>query len=218
MRSGAGLTSSVAWRARGTLTYCLDGQVYTAASAVRWLQDLGLIGGPEDLDRLAADDAGGVLCVPALAGLAAPWWRPDATAALSGMTLATRPEHLILAVLQGIAAQVAELATLVGDEIGEPLRRLRVDGGLTQSRTLMQAVADLLQIPIDVYPSPHATAIGAATLGLMALAPQLSIAHAITTWEPTVTYEPRWTPDQTSDFRGRWRSAVTAALGEERRR
>ncbi|UQX86986.1 FGGY family carbohydrate kinase [Jatrophihabitans telluris] len=218
VRSGSGLTSSVAWRARGQLTYCLDGQVYTAASAVRWLQDLGLIGGPEDLDRLAADDAGGVLCVPALAGLAAPWWRSDATAVLSGMTLATRPGHLILAVLQGIAAQVAELAALVDDETGEPLSRLRVDGGLTRCRTLMQSVADVLQLPLDVYPSPHATALGAATLARLALTPRLGVADAITAWEPTHSFEPRWSADQAWDFRGRWRSAVTIALGSETRR
>ena len=218
VRSSSGLTSSVAWRARGHLVYCVDGQVYTAASAVRWLADLGLIGGPEDLDRLAAADAGGVLCVPALAGLAAPWWRSDATAAFTGMTLATGPGHLILAVLQGIAAQVAELATLISDDAGQPLRRLRVDGGLTRCRTLMQSVADLSQLPLDVYPSAHATAIGAAAMGRLALSPHLTVADAVTAWDPSQTYEPRWTSEQASDFRGRWNSAVTTTLGSEPRR
>jgi glycerol kinase len=214
VRSGSGLTSSIAWRVRGALSYCLDGQVYTAASAVRWLTDLGLIGAPADLDRFAADDAGGVLCVPALAGLAAPWWRSDATAVLTGMTLATGRGQIILAVLQGIAAQVAELAGLVGTELGAPLSRLRVDGGLTNCRTLMQATADLLQIPIDSYPSPHATALGAAALGRLALSPELALADAIVDWQPTETFEPRWTPAQAADFRGRWATAVTVSLGE----
>ena len=212
VRSSSGLTSSVAWRAGGTLSYCLDGQVYTAASAVRWLQDLGLIKAPEDLDRLAADDANGTLCVPALAGLAAPWWRSDATAALTGMTLATRGEHVILAVLQGIAAQVAELATAIGTDLGEPLRRLRVDGGLTRCRTLMQSTADLMQLPIDVFPSPHATALGAAALGRMATTPGLSLPDAITRWIPTETYEPAWSADRSQEFLSRWRGAVNASL------
>ena len=95
----------MAWRIRGDTPYCVDGQVYTAGSAVRWLTELGLIGGPADLDRVAAPDAEGVLCVPALAGLAAPWWRAEATASITGLTLASRPGHLVLAVLQGIAAR-----------------------------------------------------------------------------------------------------------------
>ena len=215
VRSGAGLTSSVAWRARRALSYCLDGQVYTAASAVRWMRDLGLINAPEDMDRLAASDSNGTLCVPALAGLAAPWWRADATAVLTGMTLATGPEHLILAVLQGIAAQVAELISLFAADLDMPLQRLRVDGGLTGCRTLMQCTADLLQIPVDVYPSPHATALGAAALGRLALTPDLDIADAVPAWNPSHTYEPSWSLDRTSDFMDRWRRAVAAALPQE---
>ncbi|MGC9666112.1 FGGY family carbohydrate kinase [Planosporangium sp. 12N6] len=212
VRSTSGLTTSVAWRARGETPYCVDGQVYTAASAVRWLSDLGFIASAADLDRVAAPDAQGVLCVPSLAGLAAPWWRPDATAAFTGMTLSTRPEHLVLAVLQGIAAQVAEIATLVEADLGQPLTRLRVDGGLTQSRALMQATADLMQIPIDVYPSAHATALGAAALARMSVHPQLTVADAVPPWEPETTYEPAWSPDRSREFRARWRAAVAAAL------
>ncbi len=90
LRSGAGLTTSLAWRARGEAVYCIDGQVYAAASAVRWLSELGFIEHARDLDTFADVDAGGVLCVSALAGLAAPWWRSDATASFTGITLATR--------------------------------------------------------------------------------------------------------------------------------
>jgi glycerol kinase len=212
VRSSAGLTSSVAWRARGRLAYCLDGQVYTAASAVRWLQDLGLIGGPADLDRLAATDTEGTLCVPALAGLAAPWWRSDATASLTGMTLATRPEHVILAVVQGIAAQVAELTDLITTDFGRPLTRLRVDGGLTRSRTLMQCTADIAQLPVDVFPSAHATALGAAALARLALLPGLDLADAVPAWTPAESYEPRWSPERAAEFRDRWRVAVTTSL------
>jgi glycerol kinase len=210
VRSGAGLTSSVAWRARGRTTYCLDGQVYTAGSAVRWITDLGLITGPADLDRLSVTDAGGVLCVPALAGLAGPWWRPEASATFTGLTLSSGREHLVRAVVEGIAAQVAELADLVGADLGRPLQRLRVDGGLTGSRTLMQATADLLQLPIDVYPSPHATALGAAAFGRLALDPQLSLAAAAPAWTATDSYQPRWSAARAADFRGRWRSVVTS--------
>ncbi|WP_067176934.1 FGGY family carbohydrate kinase [Microtetraspora niveoalba] len=212
VRSGSGLTTSVAWRARGGTSYCVDGQVYTAASAVRWLGDLGFIGGAADLDTLAAPDSQGALFVPALAGLAAPWWRPDATASFLGMTLATRPGHLVRAVLEGVAAQVADLARVVAGDLGSPLTRLRVDGGLTRSATLMQAQADLAQMPVDVYPSPHATALGAAAMARLAVDPALGLEEAVPPWTPSTTYEPRWSGDRAAEFLARWRRGVDTAM------
>ena len=213
VRSAAGLSASVAWRLRDQISYCLDGQVYTAASAVRWLSDLGIIAGAEDLDRLAAADPGAVLCVPALAGLGAPWWRADATAALTGLTLSSGRGEVILAVLQGIAAQIAELAAAARAD-GVALDRLRVDGGLVQCRTLMQATADLVQVPLEVYPSAHATALGAAALGRLAMTPSLSVADAVPAWTPSHTYEPRWSPERAEEFRADWRRAVSRAVPE----
>lgn len=209
----SGLATSVAWstRAEGTV-YCFDGQVYTAASAVRWLQKLGFISSAADLDRVAATDSEGVVSVPALAGLAAPWWAPHSKASFVGMTLSSGPEHLVLAVLQGIAAQVAELGSLVDADGAKPLRRLRVDGGLTQSTVLMQAVADLMQIGIDVYPSQHATALGAAALARTAIAPGTALADAVIPWKPSTVYEPKWSSDRSLEFRNRWKIAADASI------
>lgn len=210
LRSSAGLAASVAWRVGEQTTYCFDGQVYAAASAVRWLHQLGFITEAADLDRVAASDSGGVLSVPALAGLAAPWWQPNATASFTGMTLSTGPEHLVLAVLQGIAAQVGELARLVANDLGAPLQRLRVDGGLTRSRRLMQAVADQLQLEIDVYPSPHATPLGATALARRAMDPSLALGDATVPWTATTTYRPRWTWARAEEFRQSWLRAIPA--------
>jgi glycerol kinase len=215
LRSARGLTASVAWRAGGATPYCVDGQVYTAASAVGWLRELGLVASPAELDAVASEEGdgdGGVMFVPGLAGLAAPWWRPEATAAFTGMTLATRREHLVGAVLRGIAAQVAELAELVGAELGAPLTQLRVDGGLTRSRALMQAQADLSQMPVDVYASPHATALGAAALARLALEPGLGLAGAVGERPDGARYEPRWPAERAAEHRTRWRAAVDATL------
>ena len=148
-RLSNGLTTSVAWTLRGRTTYCADGQVYTAASAIRWLSDLGIIGSAVDIDTTAAEDSGGVLCAPSLAGLAAPWWRSDVGAFLTVLRLSTGRPEIVRAVIEGISAQIAELADLAVDRLGEALVRLRVDGGLTRSRTLMQSQADLLQTPIE---------------------------------------------------------------------
>jgi glycerol kinase len=212
VRSQHGLTSSVAWRTGGTAAYCADGQVYTAASAIRWLTSIGVIDGARDLDNVAATDSDGVLCVPALAGLAAPWWRSDATATLSGMTLSTGREQVVLAVLEGIAAQVAELVSAVARDTGTPLMRLRVDGGLTQSRVLLQATASILQMPIDVYPSPHATALGAAALAALSLDPGRGVDDVVPPWQPSSTYEPRWSPDRAAEFRAAWRALASTTF------
>lgn len=163
-RSGNGLVACPAWRIDGLTTWCLDGQVLTVGAAVDWLIGMGIISAPADLDRLGADvaDTGGTTFVPALAGMAAPFWRPGAKASLTGLTLGTRPGHVARATIVGIAAQVALLAAAVGRDLGTPLTTLRVDGGLTRSELLLQTQADLLQIPIEVLPSPHATAVGVA--------------------------------------------------------
>lgn len=214
VRSSAGLTTSVAWQAAGQTRYCVDGQVYTVASAVRWLQDLGLMQSATDLDQSVAEDSEGVLCVPAFAGLAAPWWSAQATASFTGMTLATRREHLILAVLQGIAAQVTELAVLVGRDLGRPLSRLRADGGLTNSAALMQAQADIAQFPVDIYPNAHATALGAAALARCALDPSISLKEAVGDWKPTTVHEPRWSADRAEEFRTTWAQAAAACAAK----
>lgn len=205
VRSRSGLTTSVAWRVAGQDTFCVDGQVYTAASAVRWLASLGVISGAEELDVVAASDAKGVLCVPALAGLAAPWWESSATATISGMTLSTDRGHLALALLQGIAAQIGELVSAIQADTTTQLNRLRADGGLTQSRVLMQAVADVLQVPVDVYPSPHATALGAAALADLSLNPAKGIRGVVPDWTPASSYEPTWSATRAAEFRSAWR-------------
>jgi len=212
-RSTNGLTTSVAWTIRGESKYCIDGQVFTAASAIRWLQELGLISDAREIDTAAAPDSGGVSFVPALAGLAAPWWRADAQAAFCGMSLATNRGQLIRAVLEGIAAQIADLAAACAADLGDSLRSLRVDGGLTRSSVLMQAQADLLQLPVEVYPSAHATALGAAALGRLAVRPREST--PIVEWTPEHVYTPRWSADHASDFMGNWRAAVERTLPPE---
>ena len=214
VRSAAGLTTSVAWTLRGETPYCLDGQVYTAASAVRWITELGLIAGPAELDSVSAPANEGVLCVPALAGLAAPWWDSGATASFSGMTLSTGSGHLVRAVLEGIAAQVTALIDLVATDLGSPLTRLRVDGGLTRSGVLMQAQADLAQLPVDVYPSPHATALGAAACARLAIASDLTVLDVAGSWSPAATYEPAWSADRAGDHLSRWHQAAAATLSK----
>ncbi|MEU1329166.1 FGGY family carbohydrate kinase [Streptomyces sp. NPDC005865] len=211
-RGASGLVSCVAWRLAGCSSYCLDGQVYTVASAVRWLTDLGVIAGAEDIDPVgsAVPDTGGVTFVPALAGLAAPWWRGDVRGSLTGLGLDTTPGHLVRALCEGIGAQVAALAEAVAADLGEPLTSLRVDGGLTRSALLMQTQADLLQLPVEVSALPDVTALGAAAVARIGLDPSLAVADAVPAWRPAAVYEPRIDADRAAERLAGFRSAVTA--------
>ncbi|MEW2512679.1 FGGY family carbohydrate kinase [Streptomyces sp. NPDC046870] len=214
-RGDSGLVSCVAWRLAGHTGYCLDGQVYTAASAVRWLTDLGVLSGAADLDPVGGTvpDSGGVTFVPALAGLAAPWWRGDLRGSLTGLGLDTTAGHLVRALCEGIAAQVAELAEAAAGDLGAPLTSLRVDGGLTRSALLMQTQADLLQRPVEVSGLADATALGAAALARLGAEPGLSVADALPDRRPAAVYEPRIPADQAAERRAGFRAAVAALLG-----
>jgi glycerol kinase len=209
-RSTHGLVGCPAWRLDDDLTWCLDGQVYTVGAAVGWLIEMGIMGEPADLDRLggSVEDAAGVTFVPALAGLAAPYWKPHAKAAFTGLSLGTERGHLVRAAVDGIATQVALLAKAAGADLGAPLTRLRVDGGLTRSTTLLQVQADLLQCPVEVYPSPHATALGVAAFAAVGAGLPASGAR----WSPSRVVDPAISADQAAERLAAWQAVADATM------
>jgi len=213
-RSSNGLVGCVAWRLGTQTTWCLDGQVYTVGAAVRWLAEVRLVDEAADLDRVGGqvDTPGGVAFVPGLAGLGAPFWRPSAKGAFVGLSLGTTRAHLVRAVVEGVAAQVAWLARAAGDDLGRPLQRLRVDGGLTRSAVLMQVQADLLQAPVEVYPSPNATALGVAALARLGAGQATDPAEVTGGWAPVATYEPLVSADEAASRLERWRQVAEATL------
>ena len=211
LRSTTGLAASVAWLLDDTASYCLDGQVYTVGSALRWLADLGVISGPEEIDALGltVPDAGGLTLVPALAGLAAPSWRPDARASLTGLGLETTRAHVVRALVDGIALLVAELAGAVARDLGQALSVLRVDGGLTTSRLLMQTQADVLQLPVEVFATPDATALGVAAFAQLGLDPAADVASYSA---PAEIYEPQISADEAAVRIERFRVVLAATI------
>jgi len=214
VRSGSGLSASVAWRLGGAVTYCLDGQVYTAGSALRWLTGAGVLREPAELDAVGGTvpDAGGVMFVPALAGLGAPHWAPDARGLLAGLHLGTSRGHIARAVAEGIAASVALLVAAAVADLGEPLTSLRVDGGLTRSRLLMQAQADLLQVPVLICRSADATALGVAALARLGTGAAASVAEAAGTAEVETVVEPSVNADQAAERLAVFRAALDLTL------
>ncbi len=214
LQSKSRLAACVAWRLGGATTYCLDGQVYTAGSAVSWLERLGLIGEAAELDlhgKAAEGDRGDeAIFVPSLAGLAAPFWAPGARGGWLGLSLATERGDLVRGLIWGIAAQIASLAGAMAGDLGQPLERLRVDGGLTRSTSLMQAQADLLQAPVEVYPSPDATALGVGAFARLGSGAAGTPEEAVGEWSPVSVFEPLMSADEARERLARWERAATA--------
>jgi glycerol kinase len=161
---GGGLLPTVAWRVDGRTEWAIDGGVFTAGALLEWLsRDLGLAADPPALTAAAAavDDSAGVRVLPALAGIGAPWWRPEARAVLAGLTSGTRPAHIARAALEAIAWRVADIVGVVRDSV--PVEVLRVDGGLTRDDTLLRLQADAAGVPVQ-RGAVDATVAGAAAL------------------------------------------------------
>ena len=180
---------------------------------MRWLTDLGVVGDVQDsLSVLDPDANDELLFVPALAGLGAPWWRTDAKASFVGLTLSTSRADIVLSVLRGIATQIVDVLMVVGKDAEHPVDVLRVDGGLANSAPFMQLQSDLAQIPVEVYPSPNATALGVAAAAEIGLWPERSVDAIVGSWIPQARYEPRWSADRAANYAGRWREAVATSL------
>jgi glycerol kinase len=212
-RSTHGLSASVAWEVPGSAAYCLDGQSYSAGATVSWLVSMGLLRSADDLDAVArsVSDSAGVIMVPGLAGLGAPYWCPSAAGTIEGLDLHTSPAHVVRAALEGLAAQVAVLAEAAADDLGGPLVELRVDGGLTRSGFLMQYQADLLQVPVEVFASPHATALGVAALARLGLEGP-GAAFEVPILPPAARYEPTIRGEEAADRLARFRAAAERAV------
>ena len=207
--SAHGLATSLAWNIRGESAYYLDGQVFTAATAVQWLVDNDLLVSAQAIDSLP--DARGVMAAPGFAGYGAPLWKPHATASIAGLTLSHGKGEIARAMVDGIAAQVADLLGAIAAD-GVAVKELRVDGGLTQSHILMQMQADLAQVNIEVYPHPDATAMGVANLAAMSTNSGLNLGDFASAWKPSERYSPKWSADRAENYLTKWRSLPANAM------
>jgi len=162
-----GLLTSVAWQIAERRAYVLDGGVYCAGSMLNWLKDcFRLFEDPSEIDELArsVNDSGGVYLIPAFAGIGAPYWLGGAKGAILGLTLGTRPEHLLRGALEAIIFRVKDILDTMRSA-GANIELLRVDGGLTRNDLLMQLQADLLGLSLECHSHSQLTALG---VGMMA--------------------------------------------------
>jgi glycerol kinase len=193
--------------------FALEGSVFVGGAVVQWLRDgLHLIRDSAEVERLAASvpDTGGVVLVPAFAGLGAPHWDPHARGSILGLTRGTTAGHLARAALEGIAYQVADVLDTMQKEADAPIRELRVDGGAAVNDLLIQFQADLLRVPVVRPRHTQTTALGAAMLAGLA-AGVWSDEQVESIWQPDRTFDPKMPKDQADQLRGRWAEALRRA-------
>ena len=168
IQSRNNLLTTIAWQEpSGEITYALEGSVFVAGAAVQWLRDgLGVIESANEIEELALQvpDSGGVVFVPALTGLGAPHWNPDAKGTILGITRGTTKHHLARATLDAIAFQVRDLVTAISADTNVEPKGLRVDGGAARNNLLMQLQANCLGVPVIRGKDLESTALGAAFL------------------------------------------------------
>jgi glycerol kinase len=160
------LLSTIAYRLNGVVTYALEGSILSAGAAIQWLRDgLGLISQASDVEALAASapHTGGVYVVPAFTGLGAPYWDPDARAAIIGLTRATSRAEIARATLDSVAYQTYDLLEAMATDGLRP-ETLKVDGGMSQNNLFMQRLSDVLGMGIRRPTNLESTAFGAACL------------------------------------------------------
>ena len=213
-RSDHGLLTTVAWDFGDGPSYALEGSVFMAGALLDWLIDLGVASSPAELDRLAlAAQAGhGTVIIPAHQGLGAPWWEPAMRGAIWGLTRSSDRSTLARAALEAIAQQAADLTEAIQDDLGKPLRDLRIDGGVVQSALLPQLIADLSGLPVSRSLDHEATARGAAMVAAMG-AGLLSAKDLPGFVGERETFSPAASPARREAERLRWRRAVDQARG-----
>ena len=215
VRSENGLLTTVAWKlGDAPALYALEGSAFIAGAAVQWLRDgLGVIDSAPEVEQLAAQvaDSGGVMVVPALVGLGAPHWRPDARGLICGITRGTTRAHLARATLDGIALQIHDLTRAMLEDTGEQLASFKVDGGATTNNLLMQFQADILDQPIDRPRVIETTALGAAFMAGLATGVWHSPDAITDAWRSDRRFTPAMKPEVRADYLERWARAVSLA-------
>jgi glycerol kinase len=210
-RPAGGLLPTVAWRIGERTEYAIDGGVFAAGAMLEWLcRELGLAADPPALSALArtADDAAGARVLPALSGIGAPWWRPEARAVLAGLHGGTTGANVARAALEGIAWRVADVVAAVRETVD--VDRLRVDGGLTNEPLMLELQADAIGAPVEAG-GADATVAGAAALAAVGAGVLGSLAEAAELLPIDRSVQPRRDAAWRTAEHDRWRAFVAAA-------
>ena len=209
------LLTTVAWKIGDKVNYALEGSIFVGGSVVQWLRDgLGIIRSSSEVEALAASvpDTAGVYFVPALTGLAAPYWDQYARGSISGISRGTTAAHIARAALEGIAYQTLDIVDAMQRDSGIELCELKVDGGAARNNLLMQFQSDLLDTRVIRPQVTETTALGAAYLAGLAVGYWDSIDDIKQQWQAEHVFEPTEERDSINKAVEGWHDAVRRVL------
>lgn len=214
--SKKGLITTIAWKINGKTTYALEGSIFICGAVIQWLRDnLGILSSAQETEEMIkkTTSSGGVIFVPALAGLGAPYWDPYARGLIIGITRATTREQIVRAAVESMALQVAEVTELMQAETGIRLRALLVDGGASSNAFLLRLQSNLLARKV-IQGSQEATSLGAALLAGVG-AELFTLSEVEKKTEKRKVFHPKKDPSLLP-LRALWREGVARALKWER--
>ncbi|QNQ11591.1 FGGY family carbohydrate kinase [Sphingomonas alpina] len=209
------LLSTIVWQLGGRRAYALEGSVFVAGSLIKWLRDeIGLIGTAAETEALArgVPDNGGVYLVPALSGLGAPWWQPEARGALSGLSFSTSKAHIVRAALEAMAHQAHDLKTAFAAD-GVDWQSVRIDGGMVANDWMAQDLADMLGVSVERPKFAETTALGAAMLAGVGCGLFDGLEAASVMRGSVETFEPAIDADIRAARLAGWKTAVDKVVG-----
>lgn len=209
------LLTTIAWKIGDQVVYALEGSIYVGGSVVQWLRDgLGFITSSSEIEDLASTvpDSGGVYFVPALTGLAAPYWDQYARGTIVGITRGTTRAHIARAALDGIAFQTYDIAQAMAKDMNASLTELKVDGGASRNNLLMQSQADILGIKVVRPRITETTALGAAYLAGLAVGFWKNIDDIKNQWQVERCFEPIADSDTVEAAKAGWADAIGRTL------
>ena len=213
--SSRGMLTTVACRLGGEVQYALEGSIFVAGAAVKWLRDgIGLITHASQTDDMATrvPDNHGVYMVPGFTGLGAPHWDPHARGLICGLTLDATAAHIARAALESVAYQTLDLLDAMAADAGRGADALRVDGGMAANDWFCQFLADMLQAPVERPAVLETTALGAAFLAGLAVGVYSKPEDVAAQWQCERRFEPGMTEDTRAQLVAGWRTAVARAL------
>ena len=213
--SEKGAVTALAWVWQGKPTYAFEGLINFSAATIEWLKNqLGLIQSAGEVEQLAMSvkDNGGVYLVPAFAGLSAPYWSPEARAAIVGMTAHTTKAHIVRAAQEAIAYQIRDVLDMMRGDAKVKLKTLHADGGPTRNKFLMQFTADMTRTEIKVAEVAESSAWGAAMNGLLGLGIYKSLDELARLKRGQKFFRPRMYPKLVQKNYSGWQQAVKRVL------
>ena len=209
------LLTTIAWKIGDRVDYALEGSIYVGGSVVQWLRDgLGFITSSSEIEDLASTvpDSGGVYFVPALTGLAAPYWDQYARGTIVGITRGTTRAHIARAALDGIAFHTYDIAQAMAKDMEAPLTELKVDGGASRNNLLMQYQSNLLGIKVVRPKITETTALGAAYLAGLAVGFWKDIDEIKNQWQVERSFEPLADSEEMAAAKAGWADAIGRTL------